>query len=95
MLVTLWVSVSMLAAAMVASTEDCSDTSAMTIVPEKSRKRPPVLAIIMCRATNWISEWAGSMLQRPGGGISRPATVLVCAACTVISTPVRPVPLIL
>jgi hypothetical protein len=57
-----WASpVSMLAATIVTSTEDRSGSSAMTIVPANSRKRPRVLAIIMCRATNSICQRAGSI----------------------------------
>lgn len=65
--------VSIEAAEITASTRDLDTSSgAISIVAEKSVKRPRTLEMPRCWATAPTEEWAGSTVQGPGGGSSVP-----------------------
>ena len=50
---------------MVAVTDDCSGSGAVTNSPENCVNRPRTLLTIMCRAVKPTSECTGSMSQVP------------------------------
>src|SRR5690606_694494 len=62
----------MLSVLMVSSAVDCSGSSAMVTVPEKSEKLPRTLLTIMCLTTKPMVVWATSRVYVPAAGMVRP-----------------------
>src|SRR6266542_3205 len=83
-------SVVMLDASIVSSTDESSGRSATWIVPSKELKWPRTFVSIAYRAMNMRSVCAVSKIQSPGVGTSTPSSVLVyrsSAASTTVPPP--------